>query len=62
MKILQWWKRAKLDIGCEFDLVPKQEAREDQALFTEILKAVKASDLDFILIEQTEVVSDYRTR
>lgn len=58
MKLLRWWKHVNMpDLpGVSFDLVPLQEASEDQAFFAQTLKAVEASDMSFELIERTDVV------
>lgn len=56
MKTLKWWSKVDLKIAgfgtpVLFDLVPPQVVDEDAAFFSHILEAVKASGMDYVLIE-----------
>ena len=61
MKILKWWKDVPLGLGAiTFKVVPPQEVNESHAGFNLIVEAVKKSDCDYILYEQTDILIERR--
>ena len=61
MKILKLWKTVPLGLaGFTFDIVAEREVRGDVALFDLIVEAVKKSDCNYVLYEQTDTVIDQR--
>lgn len=58
MKTLKWWKRINLPDfdGATFDIAPVQTVTSEQPFFEAICVAVKASDFDYQLIEQSETI------
>lgn len=64
MRILRWSKTVRDFIsyapGTKFKICPEQEATEEQSFFEEVLTAVRASDMDYILFERTETILEER--
>lgn len=61
MKILEWWKEVPLGLaGFTFEIVPKQKICSDASCFDLIVEAVKKSDCNYILYEETATVISQR--
>lgn len=56
MKILRFWKTVDLKTApfhATYDIVPRIEVREDMGMFDHIVAAIKASDMDYEIVEVT---------
>lgn len=54
MKVIRFWKTVDLKTSpfhATYDIVPKTEVREDTGMFEHIVAAIKASDMDYEIVE-----------
>lgn len=62
MKIVHYWKEVRLAAPFKktFMLVPRQKIREDAPDFDAIFEAIKASDLNYEVLERDQKVVESR--